>query len=108
MSKKRWTEEQGYEVVRQWRRSGLSMSAFARSRGYNPMRVQYWRERAEAAAAAPAASAMKLVPGVVVGLGTSIGVSVSLPRGVVVEARAVVEIPATWLAEVVRALESSR
>ena len=47
MKTKRWTERRGYEVVRQWERSGLSMAAFARSRGYDAQRLRYWRERVE-------------------------------------------------------------
>jgi len=43
----RWTEKRGREVVRQWRRSGLSMAAFARERRLGPQRVRYWRDRFE-------------------------------------------------------------
>lgn len=106
MSKKRWSEDHGYEVVRQWRHSGLSMSKFARAQGYNEQRVRYWRER-EAAAKPSAAPASRLLPGVVVNVGARSGVSIALPRGVVVEAHSATEIPAAWVAEVVRALESS-
>lgn len=44
MKTKRWTEKRGYQVVRQWERSGLSMAAFARARGYEAQRLRYWRE----------------------------------------------------------------
>ena len=106
MSKKRWSEDHGYEVVRQWRLSGLSMSKFARGQGYNEQRVRYWRER-EAAAKPLAARTSRLLPGVVVNVGTPSGVNITLPRGVVVEARSAAELPAAWVAEVARALESS-
>jgi hypothetical protein len=106
MNKKRWSEDHGYEVVRQWRHSGLSMSKFARAQGYNEQRVRYWRER-EAAAKPSAVGASRLVPGVVVNMGSPGSVSIALPRGVVVEARSAAELPASWVAEVARALEAS-
>jgi hypothetical protein len=106
MSKKRWSEDHGYEVVRQWRRSGQSMAKFARAQGYNEQRVRYWRER-EAAARPSDVPAPRLLPGVLVNVGSPGGVSIALPRGVVVEARSAAELPAEWVAEVARALESS-
>lgn len=84
------------------------MAEFARVQGCNEQRVRYWRERAEAGAVPSAAATTKLLPGVVVNVGAASGVSVTLPRGVVVEARGVGELPAAWLADVVRALESTR
>ena len=42
---KRWAEERGREVIRQSRRCGLSMSAFARRRGVPAHRLCYWRAR---------------------------------------------------------------
>ncbi len=104
MSEKRWSEERGREVVGQWRRSGQSMAEFSRKQGCNEQRLRYWRERVGAEPAA-AGRSQKLLPGVVVNVGASAPVSVVLPRGVVVEARAVGDIPAAWVAEVVRALE---
>lgn len=82
------------------------MSKFAREHGYNEQRLRYWRERATVQPAAAGQRGQKLLPGVVVNVGASAPVSVVLPRGVVVEARAVGDIPAAWVAEVVRALES--
>lgn len=82
------------------------MSEFVRGRGYNEQRLRYWRERVGVQPAAAGQGRQKLLPGVVVSLGGGAPVSVVLPRGVVVEARAVGDIPAAWVAEVVRALES--
>lgn len=41
----RWTERQGRQVVAEWRKSGLSASAFARRCGMNPQRLSWWRKR---------------------------------------------------------------
>ena len=106
MSKKRWSEDHGYEVVRQWRQSGLSMSKFARAQGHNEQRIRYWREREAAAGLSPAPSS-RLLPGVLVNVRSPSGVSIALPRGVVIEARSAAELPATWIAEMARALETS-
>lgn len=105
MSKKRWSEDHGYEVVRQWKQSGLSMAKFARAQGHNEQRIRYWREREAAERSATPSS--RLLPGVLVNVGAPSGVSIALPRGVVVEARSAAELPAAWVAEVVRALEST-
>lgn len=42
---KRWTEAEAREVIREWRASGLSAAAFARSKGISAMRLPYWEER---------------------------------------------------------------
>ncbi len=107
-NKTRWSWEQGSKVVSEWRRSGLSMAAFARQRRLGTQRLRYWRDRIEGdetSAGVSDATDGKLVPGVVVGLGTS-RISVHLPRGVIVEAPTAVDVEVAWLAEVVVALES--
>lgn len=107
MKTKRWTEERGFEIVRQWERSGLSMAAFARGRGYDAQRLRYWRERVQVEPKPLARAVTKLVRGLVVNTGAAGGVRLVLPRGVVIEAGSVREISAAWVAEVVRALETS-
>jgi len=82
------------------------MSEYARAQGYSEQRLRYWREREEATPRL-ARVAPRLVPGVVVDVGTRGGVRIALPRGVVVEARLATEVPAAWIAEVARALEWS-
>jgi hypothetical protein len=42
---KRWTEAEAREAIREWRASGLSGSAFARSKGISAMRLPYWEAR---------------------------------------------------------------
>lgn len=95
--------------MRQWRRSGLSMAAFAREQGLEPQRVRYWRERLEPKRGNSKATRL-LVPGVVMNVpGTGTGpVTLQLPRGVVVEARAARDVEPAWVAELVVALEAAR
>lgn len=105
-SKARWTWKQGEKVIREWRRSGLSMSAFARKRRLNTQRLRYWRDRVERGDRRGSGKP-RLVPGVVVGLGTS-SISVQLPRGVVVEAPTTADVDAEWIAQLVVALENAQ
>jgi transposase-like protein len=118
MSETRWTEKEGREVVRRWRRSGDSLAAFAREEGLDPQRVRYWCERVEPKAKRGkkrvrrrghrSSGSRKIVPGVVVGVGVHAPVSVQLLRGVVIEAQAVRDIEPTWVAELVQLLEQTR
>lgn len=106
MNETRWTEKRGRQVVGQWRRSGRSMAAFARERDFSPQRLRYWRDRLEPTAAADEPGGGRLVPGVVVEFGGP-SVTLQLPRGVVVEAKAAREVEPGWVAELVRALEEA-
>jgi len=84
------------------------MAAFARKRRLGTQRLRYWRDRIESdetSGGVRDSPEGQLVPGVVVGLGTS-RVSVHLPRGVIVEAATAGDVDVAWLAEVVVALES--
>jgi hypothetical protein len=106
----RWTEKQGREVVQQWRRSGLTLAAFARQQGCTVQRLRYWCERVGVEQRSPVRSGgagrkQKLVPGVVVDMVAGGRISVTLPRGVVVEARELGQVDPAWVAEAVRALE---
>lgn len=42
-----WSSDQGERVVATWRRSGLSMNAFARQHGLVAQRLHWWRRRIE-------------------------------------------------------------
>lgn len=103
----RWGWEQGSQVVREWQRSGLSLTEFARRRGIGAHRLRYWHERIERSAQSAdevdGAGATQFVPGVVVGLGSS-QLRVHLPHGVIVEATTAEEVAPEWLAAVVIAL----
>jgi hypothetical protein len=103
----RWSWKQGSKVIGEWRRSGLSMAAFARKRGLGTQRLRYWRDRVEGDGTGEGerrGAEAKLVPGVVVGIG-SLRISVHLSRGVIVEAAAADDLEPAWLAELVVELE---
>ena len=41
----RWTEVEAREVLRAWRKSGTTISEFARRRGLVPERLYHWRNK---------------------------------------------------------------
>lgn len=43
--RRRMTESEGAALVQEWRRSGLSMAEFGRSRGVAAHRLRYWERR---------------------------------------------------------------
>lgn len=63
----KWSEVEARGVLEAWRRSGLSMEAFARQRGFVSQRLRWWKSkfaRAEKALAmrAPAFLPVRLTP----------------------------------------------
>lgn len=57
---RQWRAEEAREVLRQWRRSGQSASAFARERGVSVGRLAYWSKRLSSSRQAP--TAVQFVP----------------------------------------------
>jgi len=49
LQKPYWRSSDAQEILDLWRRSGMSMAAFARSRGFEPGRLARWRKRLSAA-----------------------------------------------------------
>jgi hypothetical protein len=85
-----------------WHESGLSLAAFARRQRVNAERLRWWRKRL--GTAQKQGTALAFIPAVVSAKISP--VVVRLPRGVEVEAVDVTAVPARWLAEIVRALET--
>ena len=56
MAHGQWTEVEARSVLEAWRRSGLSIDAFARGRGLVPQRLHWWRKKLAAS------KAISLVP----------------------------------------------
>lgn len=114
MAETKWTKKQGREVIRQWRRSGQSMSAFAHEKGLNTQRLRYWRDRLQdeevstEGVTGSTGRDQKLVPGLVVDVGSKGELSIVLPQGIVLEARSCTDVDPNWLADVVRALDGAR
>jgi transposase-like protein len=100
-TRRHWSANQARTTLAAWRRSGLSLSAFARKRGVNAQRLSWWRKRLSDGEAGRGAVAF--IPAVVGG--TAPSVTVRLPRGVEVEAAELAAVAPKWLAELVRALE---
>jgi hypothetical protein len=48
-SRQQWTEADARRVLADWERSGITLEAFARSRGLVPQRLAWWRKRLRAA-----------------------------------------------------------
>ena len=42
-----WTPAEGAAMVEEWRKSGMSASAFVRDRGFGLHRLKYWQSRSE-------------------------------------------------------------
>jgi len=101
-SRRHWSAAQAGGTLKAWRRSGLSLAAFARRQGVNAERLRWWRKRLGTAEGK--GPALAFIPAVLSGKRSP--VVVRLPRGGEVEAADVTAVPARWLAEVVRALEA--
>jgi transposase-like protein len=43
--RKRWTEVEAQAVLREWKESGSTLTAFARQRGYVPERLRRWEKK---------------------------------------------------------------
>jgi hypothetical protein len=65
-SRHQWTEADARHVLADWQRSGLTLEAFARSRGLVPQRLAWWRKRLRATRP-DAITSMTFVPAEVIG-----------------------------------------
>lgn len=98
-----WTAREARRVLSAWRKSGMSVNAFARRNGLTPQRVLWWRKRlGEWGAAEPAADAAGVVPAVVAGQVVTSGASVVFRVGgsVVVEVADPALVAPGWLSAV--------
>lgn len=62
-----WTESRARRELADWQRSGETMAAFARKRGYPAHRLSSWRRRLAPPAAAEPAESLALAPAVITG-----------------------------------------
>ncbi len=84
-------------LVTQWRASGLSQHAFALEHGVSQKQISYWSRRFAAVQASPGFVPVRLSSAVVPGaisLHSAHGWTLTLPS----------DVPASWLAEMMRAL----
>jgi hypothetical protein len=87
------------ERVAQWRASGLSQRAYAIEQGFPIRQVGYWVRRLAGAQAVPALLPVRVVPAAAaaaapINLRSENGWTLTLPG----------DVPASWLAELMRAL----
>lgn len=86
------------ERVAQWRASGLSQRAYAIEQGFPIRQVGYWVRRLAGAQPVPALLPVRVVPATMaaapINLRSENGWTLSLPA----------DVPASWLAELMRAL----
>jgi hypothetical protein len=99
---KRWNAAFARKVLEEFASSGMSLTAFARTRGVNLQRLLWWRKRL----------AMTGLPKSVTFLPAAVspmfsGITVRLPGGFAVEAADTTVLPARWVAELARSLTST-
>lgn len=84
------------ERVAQWRASGRSQRAYASEQGFPIRQVGYWVRRLSKESAVPGVLPVRVTPAapVAISLRNERGWTVSLPG----------DVPASWLAELMRAL----
>lgn len=107
----RWTPAEARQMLAAWKKSGLSMSAFAMRRGVRADRLAWWRKRLRDwnEEKAPALSA-GLVPALITGapLGASAQAVVRLPLDVAIEVMDVAAVSPEWVSAVARELSRAR
>jgi hypothetical protein len=90
-------EKAWQERVAQWRASGLTQRAFALEHGFSQKQISYWSRRLATAEPASGFVPVRVTPAVAadaISLRSAHGWTLTLPR----------DVPASWLAEMMRAL----
>ena len=62
MAHGQWTEIEARGVLEAWKRSGLSVEKYARSRGLVPQRLHWWKQKLGFGAAADERRGLALLP----------------------------------------------
>ena len=62
MAHGQWTEIEARGVLEAWKRSGLSVEKYARSRGLVPQRLHWWKQKLGFGAAGDKSQALALLP----------------------------------------------
>lgn len=90
-------EQEWQERIAQWRASGLSQRAFALKHGFSQKQVSYWSRRLASLPPSPG-----FVPVRVTSAGTAGSISLRSAHGWTLTLP--LDVPASWLAEMMRAL----
>ena len=78
-----WTEADARGVLAEWKHSGKTLEAFARSRGLVPQRLAWWRKRLRVAGP-QTSTALTFAPAAVIGAAAA-AAAIRLPHGIVIE-----------------------
>jgi transposase-like protein len=110
LASRRWTDVEAEEVLTAWKKSGLGMSAFARTHDVSVQRLQWWKKKAARRVAMEggksADAEVQFAPVVLTGVGSRPAAVVRL--GVLeVEVHEPDRVPARWLLELVDAAKGS-
>jgi len=100
---KRWTAEQAQRELRDWERSGLSLSRYAARRGYQAQRLSWWKQRLQEKRATVAP--VTLAPAVVTRAdGHVVSVSLSADGAVRVDVADAEGVHPEWVGQLVRSM----
>jgi hypothetical protein len=96
-----WNAKIARRMLEAFESSGMSREAFARSRGVNPQRLWWWRKRL---AERPSPRPISFIPAAVSHVQEAAGITVRLPGGVAIEAKAAAASPVAWVTALARSL----
>lgn len=109
---KRWTSPDARRVLDAWKRSGVSVQAFAREHGLNEQRVGWWKKRfAVWREGARSEESPAFAPAVVTGEseeGGAAQVTIRFATGTVIEVADTTLVPAAWITKLVAGLPRPR
>ncbi len=97
-----WTADEARVVLEEWRRSGDTITVFARRHGVSTQRLTWWRKRFATTSALPTPP-LALVPATLVTSSAPTGIVIRLPNGIAIESETT---SPRWIAMVVGELMS--
>ena len=81
-----WTADEARAVLEEWRRSGDTITVFARRFGVSTQRLSWWRKRFARVSNAATSTAISLVPArLVTSEPGPVGILIRLPNGIAIE-----------------------
>jgi transposase-like protein len=95
-----WTDDDARTVLEEWRQSGDSIAAFARSRGVSAWRLYSWRKKLRTTAGPRSAPMLSLVPASIVAVSGAM-LTLRLPGEVSID---VANASPSWVATLVAEL----
>ena len=104
LKEQRWGAEEARRVLAAWRRSGLSMNAFAREHGFTAQRLGWWKQKVGEGGAELAHFVPVVVGRATAGGTAAVTVVVRSPRGTAVEVLDAQAVSPEWLSVLVNGL----